>query len=162
MIEQFPFYLGLIIVIVLLIMLANHIRVAYPVLLVIGGLLISFLPGVPTLHINPELVFLIFLPPLLYEASWAISWKELWRWRRIISSFAFVVVILTALAVAFVANEFIPGFSIALGFVLGGIVSPPDAVSAGAILRFVKVPKRVSSILDGESLLNDASSLIIF
>lgn len=160
--DSFPFYLILIIVIVLLIMLANRIRVAYPVLLVVGGLLISFLPWVPAMHIDPDLVFLIFLPPLLYEASWVISWKELWRWRRIIISFAFIVVLLTALSVAFVANAFIPGFSLALGFVLGGIVSPPDAVSAGAILRFVKVPKRVSSILEGESLLNDASSLIVF
>lgn len=69
---------------------------------------------------------------------------------------------LTALSVAFVANSYIPGFSLALGFVLGGIVSPPDAVSAGAILKFVKVPKTFSTVLEGESLFNDASSLIIF
>lgn len=73
-----------------------------------------------------------------------------------------MVVFLTALSVAFVANYFIPGFSLALGFLLGGIVSPPDAVSAGAILKFVKVPRTLTSILEGESLLNDASSLIIF
>jgi len=162
MLDNFPFYLSLIVAIVLIIMLANKIKIAYPVLLVIAGLLISFIPGIPMLHIDPELIFFIFLPPLLYDASWAISWKELWRWRRIISSFAFVVVFLTAMAVAFFANSFIPGFSLALGFLLGGIVSPPDAVSAGAILKFVKVPKRLSSILEGESLLNDASSLIIF
>jgi Na+/H+ antiporter len=162
MLEHFPFYLSLILVILLLIMLANKIKVAYPVLLVLAGLAISFIPGIPVLHIHPELIFIIFLPPLLYEAAWAISWKELWRWRRIIGSFAFVVVFLTALSVALIANHFIPGFSLALGFLLGGIVSPPDAVSAGAILKFVKVPKRMSSILEGESLLNDASSLIIF
>ncbi|WP_027379548.1 Na+/H+ antiporter [Chryseobacterium daeguense] len=162
MIEDFPFYLSLIVAIVLLIMLANKIKVAYPVLLVIAGLLISFIPDIPMIRIDPELIFIIFLPPLLYEAAWAISWKELWKWRRIIGSFAFVVVFLTATTVAFVANHFIPGFSLALGFLLGGIVSPPDAVSAAAILKFVKVPKRMSSILEGESLLNDASSLIIF
>jgi CPA1 family monovalent cation:H+ antiporter len=162
MIEIFPFYLMLIIAIVLIIMLANKIKVAYPVLLVVAGLFISLIPGIPLIHIDHELIFVIFLPPLLYEAAWNISWKELWHWRRIIGSFAFVVVFLTALSVAFVANWFIPGFSLALGFLLGGIVSPPDAVSAGAILRFVKVPKRVSSILKGESLLNDASSLLIF
>ncbi|TDW51823.1 sodium/proton antiporter (CPA1 family) [Flavobacterium sp. 270] len=162
MIENFPFYLALIVVILFLIMLANKIKVAYPVLLVLAGLGISFIPGVPILHIEPEMLFIIFLPPLLYEASWTISWKELWRWRRIIGSFAFVVVFLTAMSVAFAANYFIPGFSLALGFLLGGIISPPDAVSAGAILKFVKVPKRLSSILEGESLLNDASSLIIF
>ncbi|SFE34556.1 sodium/proton antiporter, CPA1 family [Chitinophaga sp. CF118] len=162
MLEHFPFYLTLIVAIVLLIMLANKIKVAYPVLLVLAGLTISFIPGIPTIHIDPELIFIIFLPPLLYEAAWTISWKELWRWRRIVSSFAFLVVFLTAMSVAFVANHFIPGFSLALGFLLGGIVSPPDAVSASAILKFVKVPKRMSSILEGESLLNDASSLIIF
>ncbi len=142
MLENLSFYLGLIIVIVLLIMLAKKINVAYPILLVLAGLLISFIPGIPTIHIEPELIFFIFLPPLLYEAAWETSWKELWRWRRIVLSFAFLVVFLTSLAVAFVANYFIPGFSLALGFLLGGIVSPPDAVSAGAILKFVKVPKR--------------------
>ncbi|WP_316769979.1 Na+/H+ antiporter [Pedobacter frigiditerrae] len=162
MIENFTFYLSLVIAIVLLIMLANKIKVAYPVLLVLAGLGICFIPGIPIIHIDPELIFIIFLPPLLYEAAWSISWKELWHWRRIILSFAFVVVFLTAMSVAFVANHFIPGISLALGFLLGGIVSPPDAVSAGAILKFVKVPKRMSSILEGESLLNDASSLIIF
>ncbi|MCW3466101.1 Na+/H+ antiporter [Chitinophaga nivalis] len=162
MLEHFPFYLSLIVIIVLLIMLANKIKVAYPVLLVVAGLAISFIPGIPVIRIDPELIFIIFLPPLLYEAAWAISWKELWHWRRIIGSFAFIVVFFTALSVAFVANHFIPGFSLALGFLLGGIVSPPDAVSAGAILKFVKVPRRMSSILEGESLLNDASSLIIF
>lgn len=160
--EQFPFYLILVLVIVLLMMAAKKIRVAYPVLLVLAGLAISVVPGIPMVRIDPELIFIIFLPPLLYEAAWAISWKELWHWRRIIGSFAFVVVLFSALAVAIVANYFIPGFSLALGFLLGGIVSPPDAVSAGAILKFVKVPKRLTSILEGESLLNDASSLIIF
>ncbi|MEH6307157.1 Na+/H+ antiporter [Olivibacter sp. CPCC 100613] len=162
MFDHFPFYIGLLIVILLLIMLAKKLRIAYPIILVIAGLLISFIPGLPRVHIEPELIFVIFLPPLLYEAAWATSWKELWRWRRIIVSFAFVVVFLTALSVAFVANHFIPGFSLALGFVLGGIVSPPDAVSATAILKFVKVPRRMVSILEGESLMNDASSLIIF
>ncbi|SKA41061.1 sodium/proton antiporter, CPA1 family [Chitinophaga eiseniae] len=161
MLEHFPFYLAIIVLIVLLIMLGNRIKVAYPVLLVLAGLAISFIPGIPVLKIDPELIFIIFLPPLLYEAAWANSWKELWHWRRIIGSFAFVVVFLTAISVALVSNAFIPGFSIALGFLLGGIVSPPDAVSASAILKFVKVPKRMSSILEGESLLNDASSLII-
>lgn len=162
MLENFEFYLFIVLLITMLIMLAKRIQVAYPVLLVVAGLLISFIPGVPRVKIEPELIFIIFLPPLLYEAAWSTSWKELWRWRRIIFSFAFVVVFFTALSVAIFANYFIPGFSLALGFLLGGIVSPPDAVSAGAILKFVKVPKRLASILEGESLLNDASSLIIF
>lgn len=162
MVEHFVFYLSLVIVIILAIMLANKLRVAYPILLVVTGLLISFIPGIPAIKIDPELIFIIFLPPLLYEAAFAVSWKEMWKLRRIIASFAFVVVFLTALSVAFVANSYIPGFSLALGFVLGGIVSPPDAVSAGAILKFVKVPRSVSTLLEGESLFNDASSLIIF
>ncbi|WEK71175.1 MAG: Na+/H+ antiporter [Candidatus Chryseobacterium colombiense] len=162
MIEYFTLFLILIVVIVLLIMLADKIKVAYPVLLVIAGLMISLIPDMPRVHIEPELIFIIFLPPLLYEAAFVISWKELWRWRRIVGSFAFVLVFLTAMSVAFVSNWFIPGFSLALGFLLGGIVSPPDAVSANAILKFVKLPKRMSSVIEGESLLNDASSLIIF
>ena len=162
MLENLFFYLLLVVIIVMLVMLAKRLKVAYPVLLVLAGLLISFIPRTPKIHIEPELIFFIFLPPLLYEAAWATSWKELWRWRRIVFSFAFVVVFFTSMVVAFAANYFIPGFSLALGFLLGGIVSPPDAVSAGAILKFVKVPKRFSSILEGESLLNDASSLIIF
>src|SRR5690348_1684162 len=84
------------------------------------------------------------------------------KWWRIIGSFAFLVVFFTALSVAAITNHFIPGFSIALGFLLGGIVAPPDAVSTGAITRFVKIPRSTSTILEGESLLNDASSLIIF
>lgn len=162
MLQNLAFYLSLVIVIVLLIMLAQKIKVAYPVLLVLAGLGISFIPGTPIVNIEPELIFFIFLPPLLYEAAWNSSWKELWRWRRIVFSFAFVVVFFTAIVVAFAANYLIPGFSLVLGFLLGGIVSPPDAVSAGAILKFVKIPKRFQSILEGESLLNDASSLIIF
>src|SRR6476660_7090333 len=114
MLENFPFYLRIIVVIVLLIMLANKIKVAYPVLLVLAGLFISFIPSTPKIHIEPELIFFIFLPPLLYEAAWKVSWKEMWRWRRIITSFAFVVVFLSALSVAIVANYVIPGFSLAL------------------------------------------------
>lgn len=152
---------ALVLAICLLTMLSNKLKIAYPILLVVAGLLFSFIPGMPRLTIDPDMIFLVFLPPILYEAAVNNSWKELWRWRRIICSFAFVVVIVTASAVAFIANHFIPGFSIALGFLLGGIVSPPDAVSAAAIMKFVKVPKRVAAILEGESLFNDASSLII-
>ncbi|WP_080054998.1 Na+/H+ antiporter [Spirosoma aerolatum] len=162
MIEQVTFYLGMVLVMIFLIILAQRIQVAYPVLLVVAGLAISFMPGIPVLNMDPELIFIIFLPPLLYEAAWSTSWKELWKWRRIILSFAILVVFVTAFSVSLIAYRFIPGFTLALGFLLGGIVSPPDAVSAGAIMKFVKVPKRLSSILEGESLLNDASSLIIF
>ncbi len=158
---QVIFTIALIIAISLITMFSNKIKVAYPVLLVLAGLAASFIPQVPTIAIDPHLIFIIFLPPLLYEAALASSWKEIWRWRRIIISFAFPVVFITACAVAFVANSIIPGFSLTLGFLLGGIVSPPDAVSAAAIMKFVKVPKRISTVLEGESLFNDASSLVI-
>ena len=148
--------------IVLLEMWATKLKIAYPILLVVAGLLLSFIPGLPAVKINPNLIFFIFLPPLLFEAAWSISFKEMKKWWRIIGSFAFLVVFFTALSVAVVANYFIPGFSLALGFLLGGIVSPPDAVSTGAIMKFVKVPRATTAILEGESLLNDASSLIIF
>ncbi|RYD96746.1 MAG: Na+/H+ antiporter [Sphingobacteriales bacterium] len=157
-----PFLLAMVAAIVLLNMWAAKLKIAYPILLVIGGLLISFIPGLPVVKINPDLIFLVFLPPLLFAASWSVSFKEMSKWWRMITSFAFLVVFFTALSVAVVANYYIPGFTIALGFLLGGIVSPPDAVSTGAITKFVKIPRSTSAVLEGESLLNDASSLIIF
>lgn len=155
------FAITLILIICLLTMVSKKLRVAYPIVLVVAGLALSFIPSMPAIKIDPDLIFIAVLPPLLYEAAIGASWKELYRWRRIISGFAFIVVFVTACTIAFVANHFIPGFSIALGFLLGGIVSPPDAVSAQAIMRFVRVPKRFASVLEGESLFNDASSLII-
>src|SRR6185312_7512187 len=160
--EQLPFMLALVAAIVLIEMLATKLKIAYPVLLVVCGLLISFIPGLPAVEVDPNMIFFIFLPPLLFEASWNISFKEMKKWWRIISSFSFLVVLFSALAVAIFTNYFIPGFTIALGFLLGGIESPPDAVSTGAIMKFVKISKSTSAILEGESLLNDASSLIIF
>jgi CPA1 family monovalent cation:H+ antiporter len=160
--QQLPFLLALIAAIVLIEMLATRLRIAYPVLLVVSGLAIGFIPGLPLVQVDPNMIFFIFLPPLLFEASWAISFKEMKKWWRIIGSFAFLVVLFSALAVAVVTNYFVPGFTLALGFLLGGIVSPPDAVSTGAIMRFVKISKSMAAILEGESLLNDASSLIIF
>lgn len=160
--ELLPFMLALVAAIVLIEMLAAKLRIAYPVLLVVAGLLISFVPGLPKVQVDPDMIFFIFLPPLLFEAAWSISFKEMKKWWRIIGSFAFLVVLFSALSVAVLANHFIPGFTLALGFLLGGIVSPPDAVSTGAIMKFVKLPKSTAAILEGESLLNDASSLIIF
>jgi CPA1 family monovalent cation:H+ antiporter len=114
------------------------------------------------MSIEPDLVFFIFLPPLLYEAAWRVSWKEFWRWRRVIISFAFPIVIITACVIAMFSTMLIPGFTLALGFLLGGIVSPTDAISATTVMRNVGAPKRLISVSEGESLLNDASSLIIF
>jgi CPA1 family monovalent cation:H+ antiporter len=123
-------YVYLVLIILALVMLANKIRVAYPIILVLGGLALSLFSILSKITIDPELIFFIFLPPLLYEAAWQVSWKEFWKWRRVITSFAFPVVILTSCVVAFASYAFIPGFTLALGFLLGGIVSPPDAISA--------------------------------
>jgi CPA1 family monovalent cation:H+ antiporter len=155
-------YVYLILIILALVMIANKLRLAYPIVLVLGGLALSLTTKFSNITINPELVFFIFLPPLLYEASWQISWKEFWKWRRVITSFAFPIVIITSCVIAFVSSALIPGFTLALGFLLGGIISPPDAISATTIMRSVNVPKSLVSIAEGESLLNDASSLIVF
>ncbi len=155
-------YLILLLVILFLVMLSQKLKLAYPIILVIGGLIISFIPGLPDININPDIIFVIFLPPLLYEAAWQVSWKEFWKWRRVISVFAFLIVLLTSCVVAYVSNSLIPGFTLSLGFLLGGIVSPPDAVAATTVFKNITVPKRVTSIIEGESLLNDASSLIVF
>src|SRR5258708_613211 len=160
--EAFILYILLIFIILLLVMAAQKLKVASPLLLVAGGLLLSWIPALSHIQIDPQLIFLIFLPPLLYEAAWEISWKEMWRWRRVISVFAILIVILTSGVVALVSWAWIPGFTLALGFLLGGIVSPPDAISATSVMRLVRAPKRLTHILEGESLLNDASSLIIF
>ena len=155
-------YIFLILIILALVMLANKMKIAYPIMLVIGGLLLSFTTVFSNIVIAPETVFFIFLPPLLYEAAWQTSWKEFWKWRRVIMSFAFPIVIITSCVVAFLSTTIIPGFTLALGFLLGGIISPPDAISATTIMRHVKVPRSHLSIVEGESLLNDASSLIVF
>ena len=152
----------LLIIILLLVMGARSIRIAYPIVLVVGGLVLSFVPWVPKISIDPEIIFVVLLPPLLFDAAWQTSWKEFWKWRRVISSFAVIIVIITALVVAVVSSSLIPGFTLALGFLLGGIVSPPDAVAASAVMRSIKVPRRVVAIVEGESLLNDAASLVIF
>lgn len=155
-------YLAILLIILFLVMLANRMRIAYPIVLVVGGLIMGFIPGLPSIQIDPDLIFVIFLPPLLYEAAWQTSWKEFWRWRRIIASFAFLIVIVNAFVVAMVSQAIVPGFTLALGFLLGGIVSPPDAVAATAIFRRINVPRSLVTIAEGESLLNDATSLVIF
>ncbi len=89
-------------------MIANKLRLAYPIVLVLGGLALSFIAPFSTTTINPELVFLIFLPPLLYEAAWQVSWKEFWKWRGLIIGFAFPIVILTSCVIAVVSSAGLP------------------------------------------------------
>lgn len=155
-------YVYLILIIIALVMVARRLRIAYPILLVLGGLVLSFTRIFSNISVDPDLIFFIFLPPLLYEAAWQTSWKDFWKWRRVIMSFAFPIVIITSCVVAFASTALIPGFTLALGFLLGGIVSPPDAISATTIMRQVKAPRMLVTVAEGESLLNDASSLIVF
>lgn len=154
--------LGLLFSVFMLVMLAQRIKVAYPIFLVIAGLGISFIPGIPHVGLDPEIIFLIFLPPLLYEAAWYTSWTDFWKWKRPIALLAFGLVFFTSTIVAYFTSSFIPGFTLALGFLLSGIISPPDAVAAATVLKGMGVPKRLMTILEGESLVNDASSLIVF
>lgn len=146
----------------LLVMLGQKLGISYPIFLVLGGLGLSFVPGLPVVRIAPEVIFLVFLPLLLYEGAWYIAWHDFWRWRRPIMLLAFGLVVFTSGIVAVVAHWLIPGFTLALGFLLGGIISPPDAVAAASVLKGVSVPKRITVIVEGEGLLNDASSLIVF
>ncbi len=146
----------------MLAMLSNKLRISYPIFLVIAGLGISLIPGIPQIQLDPDLVFIIFLPPLLYSAAWTTSWHDFRKLRRPIGMLAFGLVLGTAFAVAWFSHWLIPNFSLALGFLLGGIISPPDAVAATSVFQNLKVPKRVTDILEGESLVNDASSLIVF
>ena len=154
--------LALLFTITMLTMVSSKLKISYPIFLVIGGLLISLVPGIPDIRLNPDLVFLIFLPPLLYSAAWNTVWTDFWQMKRPISLLAFGLVIFTSTLVAVLSHAIIPDFPLAYGFLLGGIISPPDAVAATSVLQGLKVPKRVVTILEGESLVNDASSLIVF
>ncbi|MES2779381.1 MAG: Na+/H+ antiporter [Bacteroidota bacterium] len=160
--HQFIQYVYLILAIVALVMVANKLRLATPIVLVIGGLLLSLISSFATIGIDPEMIFFIFLPPLLYESAWQVSWKQFWKFRRVIASFAFPIVILTSCVVAYVSVALIPGFTLAMGFLLGGIISPPDAISSTTIMKQANASKSLIGLTEGESLLNDASSLIVF
>jgi CPA1 family monovalent cation:H+ antiporter len=160
--EHLLLVISLLLGIALLSMLSSKLKVSYPILLVISGLVISIIPGIPAISLEPELVFLIFLPPLLYSAAWNTSWNDFWKFKRPISLLGFGLVIFTSAAVALISHALIPDFPLAFGFLLGGIISPPDAIAATSVLQGLKVPKRGLTILEGESLVNDASSLIVF
>ncbi|RAK00218.1 sodium/proton antiporter (CPA1 family) [Larkinella arboricola] len=142
--------------------MADKIRLPYPILLVASGLLIGFVPFLPNLALDPDVALVIFLPPLLYDAASKTSWQEFTHSIRPITTLAVTLVFFTTTAVAIAAYYVIPGFSWPLAFVLGAIVSPPDAVAANSIIKGLGLNKRVIAILEGESLLNDASALIAY
>jgi monovalent cation/hydrogen antiporter len=140
--------------------LARRFGVSYPIALVIFGLLCSLIPRVPNIPLPPSIVFLVILPPLLYIAAWQTSWREFKYNLVSISSLAVFLVFFTAIGVAFAAKWWLPGFDWRLGFLLGAVVSPTDAVAATSIARKVGMPQRVVDLLEGESLLNDATGLL--
>ncbi|MFV0607510.1 MAG: Na+/H+ antiporter [Niabella sp.] len=154
--------ISMLFIITLLTMLSKKLKISYPIFLVIAGLLISLVPGIPQIRITPDFVFLIFLPPILFSAAWNIPWADFWRLKRSISLLGFGLVFFTSIIIAYLSHSLIPGFTLALGFVLGGIISPPDAVAATSVLKDLKIPRNVVSLLEGESLVNDASSLVVF
>jgi CPA1 family monovalent cation:H+ antiporter len=161
MIGTIELVLGLLLAVAALALLARKLQVAYPILFVIGGLLLGFVPGLPVLHLNPELVFVLFLPPLLYPAAFFTSWRDLHNNLRPILLLAIGLVLFTTGVVAWFAHRYI-GLPLAAGFVLGAIISPPDAVAATAITQGLRVPRNIITILDGESLVNDATSFTAY
>jgi len=142
--------------------ITDRIRVPYPILLVISGIGIGLIPGLPHVTLSPDVVFLIFLPPILYAAAWNTSWTDFKAARRPILLLAIGCVIFTTCAVAWVAHTFIPGLGWPEAFVLGAIISPPDAVAATASTKGLAVPRRIITVLEGESLVNDATGLIAY
>ncbi len=146
----------------LLAILARRLRVPYPILLVLGGLLLGFVPFLPRIQLAPDLVFLVFLPPLLYSDAWSTSWRDFRADLRNISLLAIGLVITTTVVIAVVAHALVPGFTWAEAFVLGAIISPTDAVAASSIAERLGLPRRIITVVDGESLVNDATGLVAF
>jgi len=140
--------------------LAKKLRTPYPIVLVLGGLLLSFIPGIPRIALNPDLIFFIILPPLLYSAAWLTSWREFSYQLVSICMLAFGLVTFTVLGVTQAGRWLLPEFDWRLGLVLGAVVAPTDAIAATSIARRVGLPKRIVDILEGESLLNDATALL--
>ena len=140
--------------------LARKVGTPYPIIMVVGGLLLSFVPAIPDFTLNPDLIFLVVLPPLLYSSAWTTSWRD-FRYNIVgISFLAFGLVAFTVIGVAIAAPRVFPGFDWRLGLVLGSIVAPTDAIAATSIARRVGLPGRIVDILEGESLINDASGLL--
>lgn len=158
--QKISIVLILLTIVTALAQITDRIRIPYPILLVLAGIGIGLVPGLPAVSLDPEIVFLIFLPPVLYAAAWTTSWPEFKAAIRPISLLAVGCVLFTTTAVAIAAHYFIPGFDWPEAFVLGAIISPPDAVAATAATKGLGVPKRITTILEGESLVNDATGLI--
>jgi monovalent cation/hydrogen antiporter len=142
--------------------LARKAGIPYPILLVLGGLAIGFIPNLPTVELAPDLVFLLFLPPILFAAGYFTSIRELKAYRRPILLLALGLVTFTTVVVGAVTKALVPEMPWAAAFALGAIVAPPDAAAATTIFQRLGVPRRTVTILEGESLLNDATALVLY
>src|ERR687897_3066420 len=160
--KDIEFLLLLLLAAMLLVRGAELVRVPYPVMLVVGGLAIGLVPGAPEVELEPEVVFLIFLPPLLYAAGWYSSPRELKAEVRPLALLAVGLVLATMVAVAVVAHALVPGMSWEAAFVLGAIVGPTDPVSAQATFSRLGAPARMRMLVEGESMINDATALVAF
>lgn len=160
--HQLEIVIMLLSVVLALTTVAQKIVLPYPILLVLGGLLLALIPKVPTVSLNPDLVFLVFLPPILWAAAYFTSWREFRENLRPISLLAIGLVTATMIGVAVMARWLLPGMGWPEALALGAIVSPPDAVSATAIGKRLHIPRRIVTILEGESLVNDASALVLY
>ncbi|WP_242342636.1 Na+/H+ antiporter [Anaeromyxobacter terrae] len=141
--------------------LARRLALPYPILLTLGGLLLGLVPGLPQVVLAPDLVFLLVLPPLLYAAAWDTSWRDFWSARRAIGLLALGLVAATVASVALAAHLLV-GLAWAPALALGAIVSPTDAIAATAIAERLHAPRRLITVLEGESLVNDASGLVAY
>jgi Na+/H+ antiporter len=153
-------FLLLLLFVVIFATLARKLQTPYPIVLVVAGLLLSFIPGIPRIPLNPDLIFLVVLPPLLYSAAWLTSWRDFKFNLVSILFLAFGLVGFTVLGVAVTAAHVFPGFDWRLGLVLGAVVATTDAIAATSIAKRVGLPQRIVDILEGESLVNDATGLL--
>jgi CPA1 family monovalent cation:H+ antiporter len=154
--------LTLIVAVATMLAIAPALRIPYPILLVLGGLVIGVVPGMPEFELPPELVFFGVLPPLLYSAAFFTSLRDLRAQQRYIGLLAIGLVVATTAGVAVVAHEFVDDLSWASAFVLGAIVSPTDPLAATSIARRLGVPRKLVTIVEGESLVNDGTGLVLY
>jgi Na+/H+ antiporter len=160
--EAIELVLVLLAVVAAVTLIAQRFGIPYPVLMVVAGLVLGLLPGVPRIVLDPDTVLILFLPPILFSAAYFLSPRELWRNVRPIGLLAIGLVVITTLAVAAVAMAVAPELGWPAAIALGAIVSPPDAISATAIARRLNLPRRLVLIFEGESLVNDATALTIY
>ncbi len=143
-------------------LVANRMKLAPPIVFLLGGIALALIPSMRQIQIDPEYMLLIFLPPILMEAAFFTSLRDFRSQLRPILLLAFGLVTITAVITAFVVVAIIPEAGWALGFVLGAIISPPDAAAATGALKGITLPKRIVSILEGESLINDAAGIVLY